>query len=67
MLLSPFADDIVDLVIEEKGLGLLPLEQESWEIHGIVSMTAGITVIPVVPSSSFMKRMEKLGCGCCHC
>ena len=33
MLLSPFADDIVDLVIEE-GLKLLPLVQETWEIYG---------------------------------
>ena len=47
MLLSPFADDIVDLVIEE---GVK-----------VVTTGAGNPVIPVIPSVALAKRMEKLG------
>ena len=60
MLLSPFADDIVDLVIEEgvkvatTGAGNPGKYME--RLH-----EAGITVIPVVPSVALAKRMEKLG------
>lgn len=60
MLLSPFADDIVDLVIEEKvkvvttGAGNPGKYME--RLHA-----AGIMVIPVIPSVALAKRMEKLG------
>lgn len=60
MLLSPFVDDIVDLVIEESvkvvttGAGNPGKYMERFH-------AAGITVIPVVPSVALAKRMEKLG------
>lgn len=60
MLLSPFADDIVDLVIEEgvkvvtTGAGNPGKYME--RLHAV-----GIIVIPVVPSVALAKRMEKLG------
>ncbi|MGX7198312.1 enoyl-[acyl-carrier-protein] reductase FabK [Enterococcus nangangensis] len=60
MLLSPFAPDIIDLVIEEKvpvvttGAGNPAPYMERLK-------AAGIKVIPVVPSVALAKRMEKIG------
>ena len=60
MLLSPFVEDIVDLVIEEgvkvvtTGAGNPANTMERFH-------EAGITVIPVVPSVALAKRMEKIG------
>lgn len=61
MLISPFVEDIVDLVIEEKieivitGAGNPGKYMERFD-------AANITVIPVVPSVALAKRMEKQGC-----
>ncbi|MDR0847195.1 MAG: enoyl-[acyl-carrier-protein] reductase FabK [Lactobacillales bacterium] len=60
MLLSPFAADIIDLVIEEKvpiittGAGNPSPYMERFK-------EAGIKVVPVVPSVALAKRMEKIG------
>lgn len=60
MLLSPFAEDIAKLVVEEKvafvttGAGNPGKYMEMWK-------AAGIKVIPVVPSVALAKRMEKIG------
>lgn len=60
MLLSPFAKDIIELVIEEKvpvvttGAGNPAPYMEALK-------EAGIKVIPVVPSVALAKRMEKIG------
>ncbi|WP_086351061.1 enoyl-[acyl-carrier-protein] reductase FabK [Candidatus Enterococcus clewellii] len=60
MLLSPFAEDIVDLVCEEKvpvvttGAGNPSKHMERFKEHGI-------KVIPVVPSVALGTRMEKIG------
>uniref|UniRef100_UPI003F68C907 enoyl-[acyl-carrier-protein] reductase FabK n=1 Tax=Streptococcus pluranimalium TaxID=82348 RepID=UPI003F68C907 len=60
MLLSPFADDIVDLVIEE-GVKVVTTGAGNPGKYMERLHTAGITVIPVVPSVALAKRMEKLG------
>ncbi len=60
MLLSPFADDIVDLVIEE-GVKVVTTGAGNPGKYMERLHAAGITVIPVVPSVAFAKRMEKLG------
>ncbi len=62
MLLSPFADDIVDLVIEE-GVKVVTTGAGNPGKYMERLHEAGITVIPVVPSVSLAKRMEKLGAG----
>ncbi len=60
MLMSPFADEVADVVIEEgvkvvtTGAGNPGKYMEKW-------LAAGIKVIPVVPSTALAKRMEKLG------
>lgn len=60
MLLSPFADDLSDLVVEEKvevvttGAGSPGKYIEKWK-------QAGIKVIPVIPSVALAKRMERMG------
>lgn len=60
MLMSPFAEDLVQLVIEEKvpvvttGAGNPGPHIAGWK-------EAGITVIPVVASVAYARRMEKLG------
>lgn len=60
MLLSPFADDIVDLVCEERvpvvttGAGNPSKHMERFK-------ELGIKVIPVVPSVALGARMEKIG------
>lgn len=60
MLLSPFADDIVDLVIEE-GVKVVTTGAGNPGKYMERLHDAGITVIPVVPSVALAKRMEKLG------
>lgn len=60
MLMSPHAEDISDMVIEEgvkvitTGAGNPGIYMEKWK-------KAGITVIPVVPSVALAKRMERSG------
>lgn len=60
MLLSPFADDIVDLVIEE-GVKVVTTGAGNPGKYMERFREAGIIVIPVVPSVALAKRMEKLG------
>ena len=60
MLLSPFADDIVDLVIEE-GVKVVTTGAGNPGKYMDRFHEAGITVIPVVPSVALAKRMAKLG------
>lgn len=60
MLLSPFVDDIVDLVIEE-GVKVVTTGAGNPGKYMERFHAAGITVIPVVPSVALAKRMEKLG------
>ncbi len=60
MLMSEFADDLAQLVIDEKvpvvvtGAGSPGRFMETWK-------TAGVKVIPVVPAVALAQRMEKLG------
>lgn len=60
MLLSPFADAIVDLVIEE-GVSVVTTGAGNPGKYMERFHEAGIKVIPVVPSVALAKRMEKLG------
>ena len=60
MLLSPFVDDIVDLVIEE-GVKVVTTCAGNPSRYMARFHEAGITVIPVVPSVALAKRMEKIG------
>jgi len=60
MLLSPYAPEIAELVVEEKvpvvttGAGNPGSYMQEWK-------NAGIKILPVVPSVAYAKRMEKLG------
>ncbi len=60
MLMSPFADDIAKLVIDEKikvvttGAGLPTKYMKDW-------IAAGIIVIPVVPSCGMAKMVQRQG------
>ena len=60
MLMSPFADDIAKLVIEEEipvvttGAGTPEKYMEDWK-------ASGIKVIPVVASVAYARRMERCG------
>lgn len=60
MLMSPFADDIAKLVIDEgikvitTGAGLPTRYMKGW-------IDAGVTVIPVVPSCGIAKMVERHG------
>ncbi|NLY71421.1 MAG: enoyl-[acyl-carrier-protein] reductase FabK [Clostridiales bacterium] len=60
MLLSPFVDDIAQLVIDEKveivttGAGLPSKYMKDW-------INAGIKVVPVVPSTGVAKMVERSG------
>lgn len=60
MLLSPFADDIVDAVIEE-GVKVVTTGAGNPGKHMERFKENGIKVIPVVPSVALAKRMEKIG------
>lgn len=60
MLMSPHADDLAELVIEEDikivvtGAGNPSKYMKRWKEHGVI-------VIPVVPSVALAKRMERMG------
>lgn len=60
MLLSPYADELADIVLEEKvpvvvtGAGNPGKYMEKWKKTGVI-------VLPVVPSIALAKRMERLG------
>lgn len=60
MLMNPNADDIAQMVIDEKvpvvttGAGMPGKYMDAW-------LKAGIKVIPVIPSSAIAKRMENIG------
>jgi enoyl-[acyl-carrier protein] reductase II len=60
MLMSPFADEVAQMVIDEKvpvvvtGAGLPSKYMPAW-------VEAGIKVIPVVPSTAIAKRVARLG------
>ncbi|MGI5898419.1 MAG: nitronate monooxygenase [Christensenellales bacterium] len=60
MLMSPFADDVAQVVIDKKvpvvttGAGLPSKYMAAW-------IKAGIKVVPVVPSTAIARRVEKLG------
>lgn len=60
MLMSPFAEELAQLVIEENvavvttGAGNPGKYIDAWK-------SAGIKVIPVVPSTALAKRMERIG------
>lgn len=60
MLMNPFADDLAQVVLDESvpvvttGAGSPGKFMDSWK-------TAGMTVIPVVASVAYARRMENLG------
>lgn len=60
MLLSPYADDIAQLVLDENvpmvttGAGNPAAYMEQWK-------NAGVKVLPVVASVTYAKRLEKMG------
>jgi enoyl-[acyl-carrier protein] reductase II len=60
MLLSPYAPELAEMVIEEKvpvvttGAGNPGSYMQAWK-------EAGIKILPVVPSVAYARRMEKLG------
>jgi enoyl-[acyl-carrier protein] reductase II len=60
MLLSPFADDIIDLIIEEK-IPVITTGAGNPAKYVDRLKEVGIKIIPVVPSIALAQRMEKLG------
>ncbi|MBR1737377.1 MAG: enoyl-[Firmicutes bacterium] len=60
MLLSPFVDEIVDLVCEE-GVKVVTTGAGNPGKYMEKFNEAGISLIPVVPSVALAKRMEKIG------
>lgn len=60
MLLSPFAEDIVDLVCEER-VPVVTTGAGNPSKHMARFKELGIKVIPVVPSVALATRMEKIG------
>jgi len=60
MLLSPYAEDIVDLVIEE-GVKVVTTGAGNPAKYMERFKAAGMIVIPVVPSVALARRMEKIG------
>ena len=60
MLLSPFADEIIDLIIEEK-ISVITTGAGNPAKHIDRLKEAGVKIIPVVPSIALAQRMEKLG------
>ena len=60
MLLSPFVDDIVDLVIEE-GVKVVTTGAGNPEKYMEMWKEAGITVIPVIASVAMARRLERTG------
>ena len=62
MLLSPFADDIAQVVVEE-GVAAVTTGAGNPEKYMAQWKAAGIKVIPVVASVALAKRMERCGAG----
>lgn len=60
MLLSPYADEVAQIVIEEK-VPVITTGAGSPEKHMKAWKEAGIRVIPVVASVAMAKRMERYG------
>lgn len=60
MLLSPFADEIIDLIIEEK-IPVITTGAGNPAKYLDRLKEAGVKTIPVVPSIALAQRMEKLG------
>lgn len=60
MLMSPFAEDIIDLIIEEKVVVITTGAGNPAKYIDRLK-EAGVKVIPVVPTISLAKRMERLG------
>ena len=60
MLMSPFADDIIDLVIEEK-VKVITTGAGNPAKYMDRLKEAGVKVIPVVPTVALAQRMEKVG------
>ncbi|HSQ88466.1 enoyl-[acyl-carrier-protein] reductase FabK [Romboutsia sp.] len=60
MLLSPFVDEIIDLIIEEK-IPVITTGAGNPAKYLDRLKEAGVKVIPVVPSIALAQRMEKLG------
>ena len=60
MLMSPNADEIIDLIIEEKPAGITTGAGNPAKYMDRLK-EAGIKVIPVVPTVALAQRMEKLG------
>lgn len=60
MLLSPFVDDIIDLIIEEK-IEVITTGAGNPAKYIDRLKEAGTKIIPVVPSIALAQRMEKLG------
>ena len=60
MLMSPFADEVANVVIEERvpvvttGAGNPTKYMKQWK-------EAGIKILPVIPSTAFAKMMERVG------
>ncbi len=60
MLMSPFVDDIIDLIIEEK-VQVITTGAGNPAKYMDRLKEAGTKVIPVVPTIALAQRMEKLG------
>lgn len=60
MLMSPNADEVIDLIIEEKPAGITTGAGNPAKYMDKLK-EAGIKVIPVVPTVALAQRMEKLG------
>lgn len=60
MLISPNADEVIDLIIEEKPAGITTGAGNPAKYMDRLK-EAGIKVIPVVPTVALAQRMEKLG------
>lgn len=66
MLMSPFAEDLVKLCIEEK-VAVVTTGAGNPAIYIPALKAAGIKVIPVVPSVALAKRMERAGADAVVC
>lgn len=66
MLMSPFAEDLVNLCIEEK-VAVVTTGAGNPAVYIPALKAAGIKVIPVVPSVALAKRMERAGADAVVC
>ncbi|MFZ2539970.1 MAG: enoyl-[acyl-carrier-protein] reductase FabK [Oscillospiraceae bacterium] len=66
MLMSPFAEDLINLCIEEK-VAVVTTGAGNPAIYIPALKAAGIKVIPVVPSVALAKRMERAGADAVVC